>query len=344
MSERLLSHLKANPFVLAPMAGITDHGFRSFMKSLGASIVITELVSATGIRYRSDRTIKLTSFDETQRPIGVQIFGEDPVEMAEAARFIEGLGADFVDVNFGCPVPKVVKKGAGSAMLRDLPLMARVLGAMVDAVKIPVTIKIRTGWDQNSRNATDVTALAAQEGIAWVAIHGRTRAQAYTGEADWAYMGEVKAASQLPILGNGDIQSAEQALERLQTSRVDGVMIGRGALKNPYIFRESLALLSSARASKEEKNRSKRDYASIFTNLKESIAPHCEERLLQIQLKKFAAWFATGYPGAAQFRRNLFRVQSSTEVSDLAHEFFSHLSATQQADTSQEAFLMGGHG
>lgn len=335
----LLAKLKANPFILAPMAGITDHGFRSFMKGHGASIVITELVSATGITYKSARTIQLTSFEEKQRPVGVQLFGETPEQMAEAAKFVEGIGADFVDVNFGCPVPKVVKKGAGSAMLKDLPAMAELLRAMVKAVKIPVTIKIRTGWDSQTRNAEKVAEVAYNEGITWVAIHGRTRAQGYAGLSDWEYIKQVKDSAKLPILGNGDILFAHQAVSRLRESGCDGVLIGRGSLKNPFIFREALNLLNGQVTVKQPK-----DYGSLLFSLRDCIAPHCDERILQIQLKKFAAWFATGYPGSAQFRKNIFQKQTSQEVSAVAQEYFATITGVVQTDTSAEAFLMGGHG
>ncbi len=341
--EQLLEKLKANPFVLAPMAGITDHGFRSFMKGHGASIVITELVSATGIAYKSARTIQLTSFEDSHRPVGVQLFGEDPVQMAEASKFVEGLGADFVDVNFGCPVPKVVKKGAGSAMLKDLPAMAELLRAMVKAVKIPVTIKIRTGWDSQTRNAEKVAEVAYNEGITWVAIHGRTRAQGYAGLSDWEYIAQVKSDAKIPVLGNGDIVNARQAVTRMRETGCDGVLIGRGSLKNPFIFKEALNLLQGDEAENLAL-KAQKDYGKLLFSLRDCIAPHCDERILQIQMKKFAAWFATGYPGAAQFRKNIFRTQNSQEVSAVAQEYFATIKGVVQTDTSSEAFLMGGHG
>ena len=173
--------LKTNPFVLAPMAGITDHAFRTFMRKLDASVVVTELVSANGIEYKSERTMKLMSFDESQRPVGIQLFGEEPEILGRAAAVAEAEGCDFVDLNFGCPVPKVVKKGAGSAMLKDPVQLQKVLAAVKGAVKIPVTIKIRTGWDSNTRNAAEICNIAYNEGISWVAIHGRTRNQGYSG-------------------------------------------------------------------------------------------------------------------------------------------------------------------
>jgi len=332
--------LKHNPFVLAPMAGITDHAFRSFMKKLGASVVVTELVSANGIEYKSERTLKLMSFDETQRPIGIQLFGEDPEILARAAQVSEEMGCDFIDLNFGCPVPKVVKKGAGSGMLRDLELLTRVLHAVKNAVKIPVTIKIRTGWDASTRNASEVCHIAYNEGISWVGIHGRTRAQGYSGLADWDFIAEVKAKAQLPILGNGDILTPKQALLRMKESGCDGVLIGRGCLKNPHIFMDALSLW---RGEELDQNVS-RNFVSLFQDLTSAVTAQCDEHITGIQLRKFAAWFSTGYPGASQFRKNLFQSKSNDEVMGLALEFFKNIGTIEQEDTSHEEFLMGGHG
>ncbi|PIS12003.1 MAG: tRNA dihydrouridine synthase DusB, partial [Bdellovibrio sp. CG10_big_fil_rev_8_21_14_0_10_47_8] len=247
------------------MAGITDHAFRSFMKARGAGIVVTELVSAMGIEYKSDRTVKLMSFDETQRPVGIQLFGEDPEVMARAAQFAQEKGADFVDLNFGCPVPKVTKKGAGSAILKDLPQMAIMISTIKKAIQIPLTIKIRTGWDQETRNAEEVAHIAHNEGVAWVAIHGRTRAQAYAGLADWDYIAQVKSVSRVPILGNGDILTAKQAVLRLEQSGCDGVLIGRGCLKNPMIFADALALWRGENLN----STMSRDYVSLYRHLYE---------------------------------------------------------------------------
>jgi nifR3 family TIM-barrel protein len=335
----LIETLKKNPFVLAPMAGITDHPFRSFMRRHGSSLVVTELVSATGLEYQSQKTLDLMSFSEDQRPVGIQLFGEDPEILAKAARVVQEKGADFVDLNFGCPVPKVVKKGAGSAMLKDLPQLTQVLSTVKKAVDIPVTIKIRTGWDANSRNAHEVVHIAANEGISWVAIHGRTRAQSYTGLADWDFIAEVKSKAQIPILGNGDVLTAEQAVERLHQSGCDGIMIGRGALKNPWIFADALSLLNTGHRSLIE-----RDYFELYMDLATQLQAHCDETILKIQLRKFAAWFSTGYPGSANFRKQLFQTQTVAEILSLATDFFKNLRLVQQQDTSHEPFLMGGHG
>lgn len=331
--------IKNNPFVLAPMAGITDHAFRTFIKKLDASVVVTELVSANGIEHKSERTMKLMSFDETQRPVGIQLFGEDPEVLARAAKVSEAEGCDFIDLNFGCPVPKVVKKGAGSAMLKDPVMLKQVLAAVKGAVQIPVTIKIRTGWDSTSRNAVEVCNIAYNEGISWVAIHGRTRAQGYSGLADWEFISDVKAKSKIPILGNGDILNPRQAVSRLKESGCDGVMIGRGCLKNPYIFMDALSLYRG-----EELKVVQRDYATLFQGLHQELVAHCDEHVLGIQLRKFAAWFSTGYSGAAQFRKNLFTSKCNEEILVLANEFFANIGSIEQEDTSQEEFLMGGHG
>lgn len=334
-----LEALKTNPFVLAPMAGITDHAFRTFMKKLDTSVVVTELVSASGIEYKSERTLKLMSYDESQRPIGVQLFGEDPEIVARAAQVAEADGCDFVDLNFGCPVPKVVKKGAGSAMLKDPVALQKMLSTVKAAIKIPLTIKIRTGWDSQSRNAIEVCNIAYNEGIEWVAIHGRTRAQGYSGLADWDFITEIKANTKIPILGNGDILTPRQANLRLQQSGCDGVMIGRGCLKNPFIFMDALSLWRG-----ETPKDVKRDYVSLFNSLKSEVVAHCDEHITGIQLRKFAAWFSTGYPGAAQFRKNLFQSKSNDEVMAMAQDFFASIGNLDQEDQSQDEFLMGGHG
>lgn len=220
------------------MAGITNSPFRRLMKRHGNPLVISELVSANGIQYASKKTFDLLHFHEEERPVGLQIFGEDEERLCFAAREIERRGADFVDLNLGCPVPKVVKSGAGSAMCRNPIQLGKILQAMVKSVKIPVTIKIRTGWDATTRNALEVVQAAQDAGVAWVAVHGRTRAQAYTGLADWDFIGELKARSRFCIIGNGDILTPETALKRYLEYGVDAVMIGRGALRNPFIFEQ----------------------------------------------------------------------------------------------------------
>jgi tRNA-dihydrouridine synthase B len=342
MTNRInpLDHLRQNPFVLAPMAGITDRAFRTFMREMGCSVVITELVSGHGIEYKSAKTLALMEFEEVQRPIGIQLFGETPEVLAKAAQVVEEYGADFVDLNFGCPVPKVVKKGAGSAILKDLNAVEAVFKAVKGATSLPVTVKIRTGWDEGTRNAEKVAEIAYNEGLTWVAIHGRTRAAAYSGWADWDYIAEVKAKSKIPILGNGDIASAEQAVDRIKQTGVDGVMIGRGCLKNPWIFRDANALWKQQRSLSE----SEKDFLDVFLRLHEGFKAYRDDRIKLIQLKKFASWYSSGYPGASQFRKNIFQITTLEETLKHTLDFFAGLTAIDQEDTSKEAFLMGGHG
>ena len=335
---KLTDHLKTNPFVIAPMAGITDHSFRTFIRRLNSSVVVSELISANGLEYNNERTHEMMGYDEEQRPVGLQIFGEDPEVIARSAQIIESRGVDFVDLNFGCPVPKVTKKGAGSAMLKDLVMMQKVLSSVVKAVKIPVTIKVRTGWDHNSKNADEVGKIAYNEGITWMAIHGRTRSQNYEGRADWDYIGNVKAKVKIPILGNGDILTATEAVERLETYGLDGVLIGRGALRNPYIFQEAFSLLNKIPLSIDK------DSYKLLVQLNELYALRCSDRLREIQLRKFAAWFSTGYPDSAQFRKKLFQSPSADSILSESKLYFSKLSDINFKSHEEEKFLMGGHG
>ncbi len=392
MAVNLIESLKENPFLLAPMAGITDACFRSFMRELGCGVVISELVSAHGIEYKSHRTIQLMGYEEIQRPVGIQLFGETPEILAEGAKVVEQHGADFVDLNFGCPVPKVVKKGAGSAILKDLPQVERVFRAVKAATSLPVTVKIRTGWDESSRNAAEVCKIAYNEGLTWVAIHGRTRAAGYSGQADWDFIAGVKSVSQIPVIGNGDVTTPEMAVQRLRTTGVDGVMIGRGCLKNPWIFREALERLrqphevlskellssraalsvpftddlrSQTRAGESLRSAfggsgainalagasllgSDKDFVALFEKLRVAFSKATDQRITMLQIKKFASWYSSGYPGASQFRKAIFQTQTLDEAMAMTTGFFKELRENHpqasQIDTSSEAFLMGGHG
>jgi nifR3 family TIM-barrel protein len=337
---QLIQHLKKNPFVLAPMAGITDMPFRLLMKELGAGLVVSELVSANGIKYAGEKTLKLLAFNEAERPIGLQLFGEDLEALRLAAQKVEALGADFVDLNFGCPVKKVVQKGAGSAILKDLNQLRLVLRTVKSAVKIPVTIKIRTGWEQSQRNAVEVTKIAHDEGITWVAIHGRTRSQGYSGAADWEYIASVKAVSPVPVIGNGDILSAEQAESRLRTSGCDGVMIGRGCLKNPWIFKEAQNILNG----KNSEEGIKYNYLPILTRMRQLLESSHDERTVMIQLRKFSMWYSAGFPDSSVFRKEIFSTRTAQETYDRILDYYSQIELGQKLDTSHEEFLMGGHG
>ncbi|PIR23911.1 MAG: tRNA dihydrouridine synthase DusB [Deltaproteobacteria bacterium CG11_big_fil_rev_8_21_14_0_20_45_16] len=328
------------PFVLAPMAGITNSPFRQLMRRVGASVVVSELASANGLEYDSGRTRELLEFREGERPVGLQIFSERSELLVKAAQYIEKLGADFVDLNLGCPVSKIVKKGAGSVMCRNPVELGKVLSAMVRAVKFPVTIKIRSGWNAESVNALEVVRVAEDVGITWVAIHARTRAQGYSGEADWELIGNIKSKVKIPILGNGDINTPEKAVERLKTYAVDAVMIGRGALRNPFIFRQARELLrtgSYAIATADE-------YFALMDLQKKLLEMRSNARSALLQSKKFLIWYSAGFPHCKEFRQKTFSLTSFEEVWVYGREFFETHLEGRDFEFLKEDFLMGGHG
>ena len=235
------------PLLLAPMAGVSDKIFRQLCKEYGADVLTTEFVSAEGIFRRNERTREYLDFDEIERPIGVQLFGGNADHMAEAARqVIDWVHPDFIDLNFGCPVNKVVSKNGGSALLKDCPTLARVAGEVLRAVApLPVTAKIRIGWDSDSINAVNVAHILADAGISAITVHGRTREQGYSGRADWNVIGEVAAAIEIPVIGNGDLSTASEVAKKRNEIGISGAMIGRAAMTSPWIFRETKSFLAT---------------------------------------------------------------------------------------------------
>ena len=335
----LLEELTQNPFLLAPMAGITDPSFRGYMREMGCGILTTELVSATGLKHKSLRTQQIMAFDKKQHPVGIQIFGQDLDDLAYAAGFVEDMGADFVDLNFGCPVPKVVKKGAGAAVLKDLIFLKSILRKVKQATCLPVTIKVRTGWSEENKNAIEVAQVAYDEGITWMSIHGRTRAQGYSGKSDWDYIKRVKQNSSIPIIGNGDMVCASQIIRQLKISGCDGIMIGRGCLKDPWLFQKTYQLWKDKEAQKISKS-----FSSVFERLRFYLETFMPERLVLLQTKKIASWYSSGYPCSSEFRKKIFQIKSVSELYRQVFDFFHQVENLSQEDTSQEPFLMGGHG
>jgi len=329
-----------HPFILAPMAGITNSPFRRLMRRLKSSMVVSELVSANGIEYAGARTLDLLRYHEEERVVGLQIFGEDTDLLCKASQHIEKAGADFVDLNLGCPVPKVVKKGAGSAMCRDPISLGKTLEAMVKSVKIPVTIKIRTGWDTGSKNAIEVVRAAADAGVRWVAIHGRTRAQGYSGLADWDFIGDIKAKSPIPIIGNGDLTTAEIAVERYKTYGVDAVLIGRGALRNPFIFEQSLAVWRGESFQLPEAER----YVQLMNEQQAMLHEIYNPRMAMIHARKFLAWYSAGFPGCHEFRSKVFSIPEPEALWQEARIFFEKSTKERDLKFLSQPFLMGGHG
>src|SRR5437016_6415326 len=238
----------SSPFVIAPMAGMTDSAFRRLVKRHGGcGLVVTEMVSSEGLVRGIDRTLEYAEYTEEERPISIQIFGGDPDKMAAAAQIVEGMGADIVDINMGCPVPKIAKHNAGCSLMREPSHAAAVIGAMTKAVKIPVTVKMRAGWNDEDRNAPALARMVQDAGAAAIAVHGRTAAQSYTGSADWDLIAHIADDLTIPVFGSGDCIEPEQIVDRLRAG-VEGVLVGRGVLRNPWILAQAEALAAGRAA------------------------------------------------------------------------------------------------
>lgn len=313
----------AFPLYLAPMAGVTDLVFRRICKELGADVMVTEFVSAEGIMQADARTRKYTEFDEEQRPVGVQLFGADGPRMAEAAnKIIDWKAPDFIDINFGCPVKKVVARNGGSNLLRDCPVLARVASSIVRGVghRVPVTAKIRIGWDAQSINAPEICRILEDSGIEAIAIHGRTRSQGYSGDADWEVIAECAAEVSVPVIGNGDLRGAADVARRKATAGVRGVMIGRAAMQNPWIFRDAKRYLATGELS--EPVSLKERWALVVRHVRMALAwgrYGGEKHTLQAMRSRLMA-YTRGMPGGKKLRGRLSAVASLAELEEIAGE------------------------
>jgi tRNA-dihydrouridine synthase B len=237
----------SDPVALAPMAGMTDTAFRRLVKRQGGcGLVVTEMVSSEGLVRGIDRTLEFAEYTEEERPVSIQIFGGDPAKMADAAQIVEGMGADIVDINMGCPVPKIAKHNAGCSLMREPEHAASIVRAMTAAVRIPVTVKMRAGWNDQDINAPTLARMVEDAGASALAVHGRTAAQSYSGESDWSLIARVAEGVNIPVFGSGDCIEPSQIVERLRDSRIAGVLVGRGALRNPWIFRQAAEARSAA--------------------------------------------------------------------------------------------------
>lgn len=319
-------------FFMAPMAGITDQVFRTLIRHMGAQCVISELVSSEGLLRGGQKTLDLIRYNEEERPVGIQIFGSSIETMSEAAHRIECEGADFVDLNLGCPVRKVVCDGAGAAWLRDPNRLGDLLSKIKNRIRIPLTIKIRTGWDDSSQNAEEVTNIAAQCGVSWVAIHGRTRTQGYTGTSNWELIKKIAQSSTIPVIGNGDILASEEAIEKIDKEYSHGVMIGRGALKNPWIFQEVLGRETQAH-----------NFLALIQHHFELALKYKGQIRAYLSLKKFLSWYASGYPHCSYFRSQIFQTEDFDALRSVALDYFSSVKVSDY-NLDPAPFLMGGHG
>jgi tRNA-dihydrouridine synthase B len=310
------------PLVLAPIAGHTDSLFRQAVKSLGGcGLVVSELVSTEGMTRHQNQTFHLTCFEDCERPVAIQIFGSDPGRMAESGAMVQEMGADIVDINVGCPVKKVVKQGGGSNLLRDLPLLERIFVAVRKAVTIPLTAKIRSGWDRASVNAIEVLKLAEGCGLEALTVHGRTRCDLFAGQADWSVIARVKEAARIPIIGNGDIFEPADAARMFRETAVDGVMIGRGVLSNPWLMRQCHDHLCGdtvRKVSLEEK-------ADFMISFLHRMAQDIPPVVAVGKMKRVGGYLSRGVPGGARLRAAIHSAHKSDEILSLIEVHFSRL-------------------
>ena len=334
-----------SPFALAPMAGMTDTAFRRLVKRRGGcGLVVTEMVSSEGLVRGIDRTLEYAEYTEEERPVAIQIFGGDPGRMAEAAQVVEGMGADIIDVNMGCPVPKIARHQAGCSLMRTPEHAATVVWAMTRAVSIPVTVKMRAGWDDTHINAPDVAGLMEEAGAAAVAVHGRTASQSYSGKSDWRLIDEVARGVSIPVFGSGDCVAPEDLVGRLSETAVAGVLVGRGALRNPWIFTQAQALgRGGAPRPVAERERGRFLLAYIDLLLTEGTAEadgfrhtatadpkagprrrsaRTRERWVINKLRALGSWYTKGFNNGSRLRVAINRAGSLDELRAIIRDFF----------------------
>jgi tRNA-dihydrouridine synthase B len=313
------------PLVISPMAGMTDTAFRRLVKRQGGcGLVVSEMVSSEGLIRGIDRTLEYAEYTEEERPVSIQIFGGDPESMAEAARVVEGMGADIVDVNMGCPVPKIAKHNAGCSLMRKPEHAANVIRSMVKAVKIPVTVKMRKGWDESALNAPELAKRVEEAGAAAVTIHGRTAKQSYSGTADWNFVAAIAANLSIPVFGSGDCIEPEQIVDRLRHG-VSGVFVGRGVLRNPWILAQAQDILEGRPArevSPEERGRFLLDYIDLLMQERVKDASR-HDRWVINKLRALCTWFTKGHEGGSHLRVGVNAASSLAELRALIEDHFS---------------------
>jgi nifR3 family TIM-barrel protein len=341
------------PFAIAPMAGMTDTAFRRLVKRHGGcGLVVTEMVSSEGLVRGIDRTLEYAEYTEEERPISVQIFGGDPEKMAAAARVVEQLGADIVDVNMGCPVPKIAKHNAGCSLMREPSHAAEVIAAMAKAVSIPVTVKMRAGWNDSERNAPVLARMVEDAGAAAIAVHGRTAAQSYSGSSDWDFISSVAASIDIPVFGSGDVVEPEQAIERLRGNDVSGVLIGRGVLRNPWILAQAsdiaagrpprvvtmrergqflLAYIDLLLHEGEGEAEGFRHVAAIdheSSSSRHDRAARGRDRWVVNKLRALGSWYTKGFENGSHLRTAINQCDSIGRLREIVETFFFERAAS----------------
>jgi tRNA-dihydrouridine synthase B len=314
-----------SPYAIAPMAGMTDTAFRRLVKRHGGcGLVVTEMVSSEGLVRGIDRTLEYAEYTEEERPISIQIFGGDPEKMAAAAQIVEGMGADIVDVNMGCPVPKIAKHNAGCSLMREPQHAASVIAAMTRAVKIPVTVKMRAGWNDTERNAPALARMVQDAGAAAVAIHGRTAAQSYTGSADWEIVAGIADSLSIPVFGSGDCVEPGQIVDRMR-SGVDGVLVGRGVLRNPWILAQAQDLAAGRAAREvtlEDRGRFLLAYIDLLLHERvDEARALTHDRWVVNKLRALASYFTKGLEGGAGLRTAINTAPSLGALTDAIVRF-----------------------
>jgi len=307
------------PLVLAPMAGISDLPFRRICKRFGVGLVVSEMIASRAVDMGRERTERMAELGDDEHPASIQIAGAEPRFVTEAARWALDRGADFIDINMGCPVKKICKQVAGSAMLKDEKLVARVIEAVVKSVDVPVTLKIRTGWDERSKNVETIARIAEASGIQMLTVHGRTRAQMFSGHANWEDIGLAKAAVSIPVIGNGDIVDAASAREMIRVSGCDGVMVGRAVQGNPWVLGEVHAVLTGAHLPAAP---AAAERWLIVSEHLHHLAEHHGIRMASKLARKHVIWYSKGLHGSAEFRQSFQTLTDWQQMLDVAAGYF----------------------
>ena len=313
MAKKSMIDLK-DKLILAPMAGVTDLPFRLLCKEQGCDVLYTEMVSAKAVLYKNRNTEPLMTYQQQEHPIGLQLFGSEPEVMAKIASQVQERGYDFIDINMGCPVPKIVNNNEGSALMKQPKLVGEIVSAMVKATKIPITVKIRKGFDENRVNAVEIARIIEESGASAVAVHGRLRSEYYSGQADWNTIRQVKEAVHIPVIGNGDLTSPQDVLRMREETGCDAFMIGRGAKGNPFIFSQMKTYFEKGYIPEKP---SLSDMVQVMLRHARMMVEYKGEFTGIHEMRKHVAWYTTGYPRSSELRDQVNHVESFQELEDL---------------------------